>query len=63
MADVLDRETEALQNLSEIVDLDALDSLFVSEEPHVRLEFEYSDCLVAVERGTQILIVPPEKRS
>ena len=60
VADALGRDVEDLSPLGDVVDMDALDSLFVSTRPEARVEFEYGDCLVAVVRGETVRVVTPE---
>lgn len=63
VADVLSCEIEDLQPLSDVVDIDSLDSLFASPEADIRLRFEYSGCLVSIKRGTEVSITPPDERA
>jgi hypothetical protein len=56
VTDVLNCEIEALPPLGAVLDVDALDSLFVSNDANLCVTFEYSGCLVTVERGNEILV-------
>lgn len=51
-----DVEMEDLPPLMDIVDVDALDSLFVDPDVNALLQFEYGGCLVSVRRGTEVLL-------
>jgi len=59
--DILECDIEELPPLSETLDVDALDALFVSRQADVRLEFDYSGCHVTVEGETEVCISPPEE--
>ena len=57
VADVTGEEMTALPPLMSTVDPGALDTLFVSDQPGVRIEFEYAGCEVVVDRGREILVI------
>lgn len=58
VADTLDEEMENLDPLHDVVDVDALNSLFSPADSQLTVQFVFNQCQITIDRGTTIAVAP-----